>query len=132
MGYRELKQKNKDFENALQRLEEGLEVPDKDSLAIDGIIQRYEFTFEIAWKLMKAFMEEEGLMGVCLSPKTTVRQAFKRELIRDGQGWIDMILDRNRTSHIYNENMSRGIYENIQSKHIELFRQLKAFMEENL
>ena len=132
MGYRELKQKSKDFESALQRLEEGLQVPGKDSLAIDGIIQRFEFTFEISWKLMKAFMEEEGIMGVCLSPKTTVRQAFKRELIIDGQGWIDMIMDRNRTSHIYDENMSRAIYKNIQNKHITLFRELKNFMEVNL
>ena len=132
MSYRQLKQKDRDFESALQRLEEGLQVSDKSSLAIDGIIQRFEFTFEISWKLMKAFMEEEGIIGVCLSPKTTVRQAFKRELIIDGQGWIDMIGDRNRTSHMYDESMSRAIYINIQNKHIKLFRELRGFMQENL
>ena len=132
MGYRELRQKNTDFENALQRLEEGLQASDKDSLAVDGVIQRFEFTFELAWKLMKVFMEEEGVMGVCLSPKTTVRQAFKRELIMDGQGWINMIQDRNRTSHMYNESMSRAIYKNIQLEYIQLFRELRQVMKQNL
>ena len=50
MSYRQLKQKDRDFESALQRLEEGLQVSDKSSLAIDGIIQRFEFTFEISCK----------------------------------------------------------------------------------
>lgn len=132
MSERELKQKYMDFQKALARLEEGLAEENKSALAIDGIIQRFEFTFEISWKLMKLFNEEEGITGVCLSPKTTVKQAFKREMIEDGEGWIQMIHDRNLTSHLYDENMSKKIYKTIESKHIFLFRALDEFMKANI
>jgi len=132
MEQRELRQKLASFQIVLRRLEEGVRREDKDTLVIDGVIQRFEFTFELAWKLMKLFIEEEGTSGVCLSPKTTVKQAFKREIIVDGEAWIKMIQDRNLTSHMYDVSMARRIYLSIENEYIVLLRELNKFMEQNI
>lgn len=129
MDNNRLKQQYNNFARALKRLEEVLELPKEDEIVLDATIQRFEFTYELSWKLMKLYLEDQGIVDVCHTPKMTVKEAFKREVIHDGQGWIDMIGDRNRTSHIYNQSMARRIYNNINDKYIRLFRELREFME---
>lgn len=124
-----LLQQYKNFTRALSRLEEVLQLPKEDEVVLDATIQRFEFTYELAWKLMKMYLEDQGILDVCYTPKMTVKEAFKREVIKEGQGWIDMIGDRNRTSHIYNQSMVKRIYDNIQGQYIHLFRELRDFMQ---
>jgi len=106
------------FSNALSRLEEGVAKYDEtNDLLRDGVIQRFEFTFELAWKTLKAVFEDEGLTGLN-SPKTVLREAFAAELIKDDELWLSMLGDRNSTAHIYSEQLAIEICKNIQGKYI--------------
>ncbi|WP_027340618.1 nucleotidyltransferase substrate binding protein [Halonatronum saccharophilum] len=111
-----------DFKSALDRLEEGLKEKDINPLMIDGVIQRFEFNYELAWKVMKYFLEYQGIEGA-KSPRSTFREAYAIGLIEDGEAWIDMLKDRNLTSHTYDEERARSIYEKVKEKH---FDNLKA------
>lgn len=122
----ELSLKVNNFNNALARLKEGIDKYDEaDDLLRDGVIQRFEFTFELAWKTLKAVFEDEGLIGLN-SPKTVLREAFAAELIKDDEVWLAMLSDRNSTAHIYDEQLAIKICHNIQDKYvIELTNLLK-------
>ncbi|MFH1877459.1 MAG: nucleotidyltransferase substrate binding protein [Candidatus Omnitrophota bacterium] len=114
-----------DFEKALQRLNEALnEDISKGSVIVDGTIQRFEFTFELAWKLAKNILAFQGIEAN--SPRSAIKEAFRSKLITDGNGWIDMLEDRGKTSHIYDEKNALEIYEKIKKKHYPL---LKAFRD---
>jgi nucleotidyltransferase substrate binding protein (TIGR01987 family) len=95
------------FERALRRLQEALAKPE-DSIVRDACIQRFEFTFEIAWKTVRAYALGEGIE--CMSPRECFRTAFRLELIENDPGWMAMIEDRNRTSHTYDEESAKLIY----------------------
>ena len=113
-------QRLKDFENAFIKLKEGTQKENPDDLEIDGVLQRFEFTFELAWKTLKDYMEYQGFSNKIGSPREIIQQAFKHGLIEDGETWIKMMLSRNALSHLYDENTSRKIYEEIKKQYIEL------------
>ncbi|QSQ07909.1 hypothetical protein H0A61_00226 [Koleobacter methoxysyntrophicus] len=116
-------QRFEDYKNALYRLEEGLQIQTDNAIIIDGIIQRFEFTFELAWKLMKDYLEYEGVQTK--SPRSAIKEAHKMGIIYDGDGWIDMMVDRNKTSHIYDEQEANAVYIKIKERHIYLLRDLQ-------
>ena len=104
--------------NADKRLQEALETPLSETLALDGTIQRFEFTFELAWKTLKTFLEDQGL--ICRSPKACLKEAFKMGWIDDEESWISLLQARNMTSHVYNEEMAVEIYEVIKNNHAHI------------
>jgi nucleotidyltransferase substrate binding protein (TIGR01987 family) len=114
----------RDYCNAFARLEESLSLDIFHPIVIDGVIQRYEFTYELGWKAIKAFLEEEGFEEI-KSPRSAIREAFQYGLIKDGEGWISMMTDRNKTSHIYNEHQAKQIFDMIQSEYVVLLRRLR-------
>lgn len=116
-----------DFKNALKRLEEGINFELSNEIIVDGVIQRFEFTFELAWKLLKDILEYEGIE--VKSPRSAIKEAFKAGLISDGEAWIDMMIDRSKTSHVYDEKEAKAIYNKIKSFYIDLLRELKNCAE---
>lgn len=70
-----------------------------------GLIQGFEFTHELAWNVLKDYLEYEGIQGL-VGSRSTVREAFKRGLISDGEVWMDMIEKRNLSSHTYNPEVA--------------------------
>lgn len=78
----------------------------------DGLVQRFEFTHELSWKLMKAYAEYQGYDGIGGSRDAT-RKAFEMNLIPDGQIWMDMINSRNEISHNYNGDIASDVVDNI-------------------
>lgn len=120
------------FKNALSRLKEGIaKYNGTDDLLRDGVIQRFEFTFELAWKTLKAVFEDEGLIGLN-SPKTVLREAFAAELIKEDELWLAMLNDRNSTAHIYNEHLAIEICHNIQEKYVLALAKLLENIEKRL
>jgi nucleotidyltransferase substrate binding protein (TIGR01987 family) len=118
------KQKFENFKNASDRLNEGiLKFDHINDLQRDGLIQRFEFTFELAWKTLKAIFEDEGLSGVN-SPKTVLREAFSAGMIEDDELWLLMLHDRNSTSHVYSEKLAIEICNNIVTKYSNAFEEL--------
>lgn len=109
-----------DFISSLSRLEEALgEDLGKGSIVVDGTIQRFEFTFELAWKLAKALLSHSGIEAS--TPRAAIKEAFHAGMIEDGQAWIDMLEDRNKTSHIYDEKTALKIYGKIKNTYCKLF-----------
>lgn len=118
-----------DFINALSRLREALEKDITDDIIVDGIIQRFEFTFEQSWKVMKLYLEDQGILDEALAPRSTIRVAFKHKIISNGDLWIEMMLDRNRTSHMYDETTAKNIVERIKKVYINEFNDLEKFLK---
>jgi nucleotidyltransferase substrate binding protein (TIGR01987 family) len=111
----------KQLEQAYSRLEEALAVPRDEVLALDGTIQRFEFTFEMAWKTLKVYLEDQGI--IAHSPKGCLREAFKIGWIAEEEPWLAVLQARNMTSHVYNEEMAVDIYTEIRKNHL-IFKSL--------
>ena len=126
---KKLEERKQDFFKALSRLEEALKKDLSDDIIVDGIIQRFEFTFEQSWKVMKLYLEDQGILDEAVAPRSTIRCAFKHKLISDGDIWIEMMLDRNRTSHMYDEETAVNIVNLVKEKYIIEFNKLKDFLE---
>lgn len=118
-----LKEIYADYSNALDRLEEAVnEDIQKGDIVIDGTIQRFEFTFEVAWKLLRALLKYYGVE--VNSPRSAIKEAFRMDYINNGEDWIDMLEDRNKTSHIYHKSTALEIYEKIKNYHLQLLKDL--------
>ena len=108
------KQRFANYEKALRQLTHAIENNDINPIDIikEGIIQRFEFTHELAWKVMKDFLEYEGYTSI-IGPRSATREAFNKGIIEEGQIWMDMIESRNNTVHTYNENILEIEYKKI-------------------
>ncbi|MDY6850020.1 MAG: HI0074 family nucleotidyltransferase substrate-binding subunit [Thermodesulfobacteriota bacterium] len=100
------------LDRALKRLEEALQEPEGNSLVIDGTIQRFEFVIELYWKTFKRLLALEGLEAN--TPREALQKAYAAHWIDDEAAWLQMLRDRNETSHIYDEAAARRIYAHIQ------------------
>ena len=99
-----------DLESALERLSEALSAP-KTDLNRDASIQRFEFSFELFWKALKLEAEDAGLRA--FSPRDAMRAAFQIGLVADSPMPLQMLEDRNRTSHLYKAAMAEEVYERL-------------------
>lgn len=117
------KEKLEEFRKAFVRLEEGIAEKETE-IAIDGVIQRFEFTFELAWKTLKEYLEYQGFSEKTGSPREVIQTGFAKGIIKDGEAWIKMMLDRNGVAHLYDEKKSREIYSNVKIEYVVLFREL--------
>jgi len=122
------KQRFQNYKKALGTMESAVELVSSrelSNLEKQGVIQGFEFTFELAWNVMKDYLEEQGITGI-IGSKNAVRQAFSKGLIDDGQVWIEMVESRNISSHSYDEEIA----EMLQQKIINIFfGQLTTFAE---
>ncbi|MGI8362630.1 nucleotidyltransferase substrate binding protein [Bacillus cereus] len=116
------------YEKAFLRLNQALLLETDNSIVIDGIIQRFEFTYELGWKLMKGYLEYEGLTEIT-TPRTTFQEAYMVGLISKSEKWLSMIVDRNRTSHTYDEEMALQVCQRIKNEHIHTFEELLCTMQ---
>jgi len=131
-------ERKKDYKNAINKLEEALTEnlenlsDNAKQIIIDGVLHRFEFTFELAWKTMKDYLEYMGITNKIGSPRENIQAAFKQGLIDDGEIWIEIMLSRNELSHLYDEQISRKIYENIKNRYIKEFKKLEEKFEQIL
>lgn len=101
----------KHYQKAVNRLEEVLKEK-KNDIVRDSAIKRFEFTFDLSWKLLKAFLEEE--MGVvCASPKECFRQAYRNGIIEYDEFWLKMTDWRNEIVHVYKEEFAEDLYKKL-------------------
>jgi nucleotidyltransferase substrate binding protein (TIGR01987 family) len=113
-----------EFSKALARLQEGAaEDPSRSDLVVDGLIQRFEFTFELGWKLLKGLLHHQGIE--CTSPRSCVKEAAVIGLVADGDGWISMLEARNRTAHLYSRDDALTIYSEIKNRFVSLLKELE-------
>lgn len=119
------------YRRALLRLDEAVALARQRQLSDlerQGLIQAFEFTFELAWNLLKDYLYYQGASLVTGS-RDAIREAFARGLIEDGEGWMGMLQDRNQTVHTYNEPLAAAIAERIVQRYHPLFVRLAEQME---
>jgi nucleotidyltransferase substrate binding protein (TIGR01987 family) len=100
-----------DLARAVARLDEALALP-KDDIVRDSAIQRFEISFELCWKFLKAYLEDEHNAS-CTSPRTCFRAAFRHGVIENDPFWIDLTVLRNYTVHTYNEELADYVYSRL-------------------
>jgi nucleotidyltransferase substrate binding protein (TIGR01987 family) len=99
-----------------------------DDIIKEGLIQRFEYTHELAWNVLKDFLENAGNTNL-FGSKDATREAFASGLINNGEVWMDMIKSRNKTSHTYNEATADEIFRKIIEEYLDEFLQLNEKME---
>jgi len=128
------KQRFDNFQRALLSLTEAIQLMRQRPLSRleeQGLIQGFEFTHELAWNVLKDYLEMEGIQGL-VGSRSTAREAFKRELIDDGQAWLDMIEARNLSSHTYNQDMASSIVADIRDRYYPAFLALQTRLQGEL
>jgi nucleotidyltransferase substrate binding protein (TIGR01987 family) len=116
------KQRFQNFSKAIILLQELQEIPIDSFSALEkeGVVQRFEFTLELAWKTLKDKMEEDGIIIDRISPKIVLKQAFNSKYIENIELWIEMVNDRNMISHCYDMEQVHSIIQDIQAQYIPL------------
>jgi nucleotidyltransferase substrate binding protein (TIGR01987 family) len=124
------KQRFSNYEKALQQLTDAVTQYGKNPINIikEGIIQRFEFTHELAWKLMKDYLEYEGFQNINGSRSAT-KEAFNKGLLEQGQVWMDMIESRNKTVHVYDEAILDAEFIKIEELYYPLFHKFYTKMK---
>jgi nucleotidyltransferase substrate binding protein (TIGR01987 family) len=112
------------FNKAMSHLETALQIEQPDLLQTAGIIQFFEISFELAWKILKDYLEEQGFQDV-KSPRAALKKAFEIGLISQGQEWLELLEDRNRTVHTYDEETATEIETLISEKYFPVMKELQ-------
>ena len=121
------KQRFQNFDKAFSMLSEFMEKGDLNKFEEQGLVQCFEYTFELSWKTMKDYLEFSGFS--VKSPRETIQTAFKNGMISDGHTWIDALDKRNIMAHTYNETTAREAVDLIRTKYYLLLKQLHDFLE---
>ncbi len=118
------------YRSAVRRLAEAVEqysACPADTVVRDGVIQRFEFTFELAWKSMKEYMEDQGSTAPLQFPKQVMKEAYAAGIINDETVWLDMLDSRNTTSHIYDDAQAAAVVAGVQTRYLSALLALDAF-----
>jgi nucleotidyltransferase substrate binding protein (TIGR01987 family) len=121
-------QRFSNYKKALSGLKEFIDKDKLNKLEEKGMIKAFEYTYELAWSTIKDFYEDQGETGL-QGAKDSFRLAFNRGLIREGELWMQMITDRNNTTHTYNEKTAKEIAKNILENYFGLFVELQNKLE---
>ena len=132
MDPKRVKQLFADLEKAVRKLKEALAEDPRQAAGtvLDGTVQRFEFTFELAWKLAKHVLAYQGIEAG--NPRDVLKEGFQQNFFKDGDAWIAMFEDRNRTSHVYDEEQVLEIYNKIKKKYYPLLEEFHKEMERKI
>ena|ERR1022692_4903524 len=122
------KQRFSNFKKALVQLEKFSGHQKLNEMEEQGLIKAFEYTYELGWNVLKDYLESIGYTEI-RGAVDSIRQAFKVNLISDGEAWMDMYRDRNKTSHTYNSSTPDDVIAAIKSSHIRQFKELEKMME---
>lgn len=125
-------QRFQNYQKALQQLCKAVELSNQrplSDLEKQGLIQAFEFTHELAWSVMKDFFSYQGITSI-MGSRDATREAFQKNLVTDGEGWMEMIQSRNQTSHTYNQNVADEIVERVISHYHGLFLAFEERMQD--
>lgn len=123
------KQRFHNFCEAFKHFEDAvLNIKNPSDLEKEGTIQRFEFTHELSWKVMKDFLEYQGISGI-IGSKDAVRYAFQNGLVSQGQIWMNMIESRNKTVHTYLEDILVQEYQLITQVYYPLIAEFNKKMK---
>lgn len=124
-------QRFQNFEKAYNQFDSA--ILDFDKLSIlekEGLIQRFEYTFELAWKTLKDYLESEGVSAKF--PREVIKSSFHYGLIQKGEVWMDMLEKRNLMAHTYNEALLNAAVKEIKDEYYGAITEVYHFLEKKL
>ncbi len=123
----------KNYSRAFTLLREAIDILHEaqlNQLEKEGIIQRFEYTMELAWKVMKDYLENDGVVFTQTTPGAVIRKAFETGLIGKGETWMDALDARNKISHTYDFERFEQVISQIQQNYLGAMEELYLFLME--
>ncbi len=121
------KQRFDNFSKAYLRLKEVVEIyPDLSDLEKEGMVQRFEYTFELAWKTIKDYLESKGIIEKF--PRDVIKSAFETNVISDGDTWIEMLDNRNMLAHTYDNDSFKFAIQKVAGNYYGAISELMTFL----
>ena len=120
-------QRFQNFDRAFLVLRSALEERDLEQMSElekEGLIQRFEYSYELAWKTMKDYLEEQGTIINPVTPRNVIKEAFSAQIIADGQVWVDMMLHRNLLAHTYDFSKFKEVLDAVVERYLDAQEQL--------
>jgi nucleotidyltransferase substrate binding protein (TIGR01987 family) len=124
------KQRFHNLEKAFTFLQRAVQMPSFSELEAAGLVQCFEFTFELTWKTLKDYLTEEGFD--LQSPRDTLKQAFEAGYLENGHAWIEMLEQRNLLTHTYDEEQAKAAIDLICNSYLPILRQAFVFLKGKL
>lgn len=125
--------KIENYHRAVEQLAQAVKAfqsaPD-DTLYRDGLIQRFEFTFELAWKSAREYLQDQGIVVPVATPRAVFKQAYTVGLLDAQEPWLHILDARNLTSHVYDEEAAIDVANLICTEFLPVFQQLEHFYSE--
>ena len=121
------KQRFQNLEKAFSQLQSGVELATVNQLEKQGVIQSFEFTFELAWKTLKDYLESQNV--IAQFPKDVLKQAFHYGLLDDGEIWMEMLEIRNLLAHTYDQEKADEAYRLIQKRYFPVIKKVFHLMK---
>ncbi len=121
------KQRAENFKKAFELLESAIQIQTPSDLEKEGTIQRFEFTFELSWNMLKDYLESKDILESF--PRDVLKKAFQYNVITDGEVWIDMLDSRNLLSHAYNKEKATLAYAKITKAFYPALQQLIQWID---
>ncbi len=123
-------QRFSNFKKATAQLSEFMEKGDLNKFEVQGLVQCFEYTFELAWKTMRDYLNQEGFS--VKTPREAIKTAFQIQLVNEGHIWIDALEKRNLLAHTYDERRAKEAEHLIKTKYYKAIKDLNAKLEELL
>jgi nucleotidyltransferase substrate binding protein (TIGR01987 family) len=121
------KQRFQNLRFAFGQLCEFMEAGELNKFETQGLVKCFEYTFELSWKTLKDFLEEEGFSDI-KSPRDTIKQAFQSGYLIQGRLWLEALEKRNLMSHTYNEEIKNEVVGLIREKYFQMISELVEFL----
>jgi nucleotidyltransferase substrate binding protein (TIGR01987 family) len=122
------KQRFQNLDKACNQLQKGLDIEHPSDIEQQGIIQSFEFTFELAWKTLKDYLEAQGV--ACQFPREVIKNAFQFQIIPNGEAWLEMLGKRNLLAHTYDEKLAAQAYRLIKEEFAPEIQKLVKWLRE--
>ena len=122
-------QRFRNFKKAYSQLAEFPELGELNKFEKQGLIQAFEYTFELAWKTLQDLLKNEGYQNVS-GPRSVIEHSFQVGYIADGEGWMEMLKRRNEANHTYQEEVAEQISSDIKEEFIDLFNDFLKRLED--
>ena len=119
-------QRFENLQKALKQLRKGIELEQPNDLEVQGIIQSFEFSFELAWKTLKDYLEAQGIQASY--PREVIKSAFQHSSLDQGEVWLEMLEKRKLLVHTYEEKLAQEAYELIRTSYGKELFQLEKYL----
>lgn len=96
----------------------------------EGVIQRFEYCFELAWKTVKDYLEASGLVFATVTPRQVLKDAFAAKILKEGPVWMDMLDHRNLLSHTYDSTQFNIALDAIHRRYLNALAELHKFLHQ--